>query len=193
MRGGKIISNWARTKITIFVLALMLIGIDPSVLPPVKADGNGVLNTSFTWEGFGGYVARGVGTWGNTSGNITIQNIPPGATIERAYIYWVCPSNIGLDFFIYVNGQGVTGTQIGVDGWFYSFRANITSMVTGNGNYEITDITNAYGASIVTVYSDPSSNYVKIIINDGMDTDYNNSVYPHWLTETIFSGFIASP
>jgi hypothetical protein len=155
--------------------------------------GDGVLKTSFSWEGYGGYVASGVGTWGSTSGNIAIQNIPSGATIEKAYIYWLCWANYGLDSFIYVNGQDLTGTQIGHEGSWYSLRANITSLVTGNGDYKITDITYAYGVSIVVIYSYPSSNYVKIIINDGMDTDYNNIVYPHWLTDTIFSGFIASP
>jgi PKD repeat protein len=178
-------------KLMVLVLTTMMAFPMVFNAPSAGADGNGELITSLTWEGNGGYAAHGVGTWGSSCGTIALSGIPAGATIEKAFIYWVCPSTYGLDTFIYLNGNGISGTQIGKDGILYGYRAEVTSLVSGNGDYGVTDITTSYGASLVVVFSDPSSSPVVVVINDGMDTNYGQGL-PHWLTGTTFSGFEAS-
>ncbi|UCF08686.1 MAG: DUF3344 domain-containing protein, partial [Thermoplasmata archaeon] len=178
-------------QMVVLICTLFIIQSFQFIPDEVQAEGNGILNSFFTWEGNGGYVASGNGTWNSTSGSIDLSGIPSGASILKAFIYWVDWSGDGLDTFIYVDGTGVTGSQIGYEGSWYSFRANVTGLITGNGIYNITDI-EAFGTSIVVVYSDSSSDYVKVMINDGMDTDYNQAL-PHWLTDSIFTGFLASP
>jgi hypothetical protein len=179
-------------KLSIYIICSLLFIQGFAVIPMYTfADGNGKLNTSYVWEGYGGYVAAGNGTWGSTSGMIILQGIPAGATVVAAFIYWICPSSVGLDTFIYVNGNGVTGTQIGKDGKQYGYRSNITALVGGNGIYNITDISPAFGASIVAVYTASSSPLSRVMINDGMDTN-NGQPLPHWLTVTEFSGFNTS-
>ncbi|UCE38356.1 MAG: hypothetical protein JSW00_03725, partial [Thermoplasmata archaeon] len=139
------------------------------------------------WEGYGGYVASGVSTWVSGDGVITIQGIPQDATVEQAFLYWMC------EFYNpYINFEYdvVMGTQIGVDGTWYSFRGDVTSIVERNGDYHIINMT-GFGASIVAVYSHPSSRYTAVLINDGQDTNFGDSP-PQWLTETSFYGFYAS-
>jgi len=176
---------------SLLVSITIILSISIIIPEVVDSDGDGVLNTYYTWEGYGGYAANGTGTWGSNSGNISLQGIPIGAVVVAAFIYWVCPSTYGLDTFIYVNNIGVTGTQIGNDGIQYGYRSDITPIVTGNGIYNITDITYIYGLTIVAVYLGPDSPYVSVMINDGMDTNYGQPL-PHWLTVTEFSRFNAS-
>ncbi|UCE36351.1 MAG: PKD domain-containing protein, partial [Thermoplasmata archaeon] len=187
--GSKIFRERWAVKNTLVTLAILLLVMDPIVIAPGRAGGDGFLGPFITWEGYGGYVSGGIGTWGSESGIVSIQDIPSGAFIEMAFIYWMCTSS-GLDPFIFVNGYPVTGVQIGVDGSWYSFRSDITAIVTGNGDYSITNIT-AFGASIVAIYSDSSSTYSVVQINDGQDTAWGESL-PHWLNEVTYSGFVAS-
>lgn len=191
MQRGRISNNWLVIKTTICIFVLLLPAIEFTMTQLVTADGDGILNTSFTWEGRGNYLANGVGTWGSTSGTITIQNLTENSSVEVAFIYWACNSNLGIDPQISINSQGVTGMIIGQDGILATLRADITYLITGNGDYEVGNISNAYGASIVAVYSDPNLRYTMVLINDGQESNYGGSP-PHWLDETTFSGFVAS-
>jgi PKD repeat protein len=159
--------------------------------PITPTSGDGVLNTYIAWEGYGNYSADGVQTWGSSSGTITINDIPSGAVIEMAFMYWIYNSNYGNDQNIFLNGNSVVGEQVGVEGPQNGYRSDITSLVTGNGNYVVSGLSSTYGVSIVVIYSDSSQNYVVIIINDGIDSNQGQSP-PHWLTETNFAGFTAT-
>ncbi len=161
----------------------------------------------------GDYVAAGVGMRGTGSGTITISGVPSGSTIVKAVLYWAIIANSedttsknGV-----FAGSSITGTLIGTDGdpcWApsttYAYRADVTSLVTGNGAYTLTGFAtgpstpqNTYGeamtpplcegASLVVVYSNPASAYRDIVIYDGADTidDVVSSV------STVMTGFTA--
>ncbi len=162
----------------------------------------------------GDYVAAGVGMRGTGSGTITISGIPSGSTIVNAFLYWaIVNSTEGANFKNGVfAGTAITGTLIGTDDdpcWLptttYAYRADVTSLATGNGGYALTGFAtgpstpaNSYGeattpplcegASLVVVFSNPASTCRDIVIYDGADTidEAVSSV------STVMTGFTAS-
>ncbi len=149
----------------------------------------------------GDYVASGVGLRGTTGGNITISGIPTGATIQNAYLYWgmlddgedASLANLSL------NGNPVLGTRIGHGPdtcWgrtdSFSYRADVTSLVTGNGTYSLTGVANggfilAEGAALVIIYNAGGSSFRTVMLSDG------NVVLPAVFNgQAIFSGFTAT-
>ncbi len=73
-----------------------------------------------------------------------LVNIPSGAVIRAAYLYWV-GSGATADDRVRFQGSNVTATrtftETFVNGWttyhFFSGFADVTSMVTGNGTYTL--------------------------------------------------------
>jgi len=151
----------------------------------------------------GDYTASGAGLRGTTGGNITLSGIPAGATIQNAYLYWGMLDNgeeaslANLSF----NGTPVLGTRIGRGPdtcWgrtdSFSYRADVTPLVTGNGTYSLTGVANsgfilAEGASLVVVYQLPGSPFRTVMLADG------NVVLPAVSVSTgqaTFSGFTAT-
>ncbi len=149
----------------------------------------------------GDYVASGVGLRGTTGGNITISGIPAGASIQNAYLYWGMlddgedASLRNLNF----NGTPVLGTRIGHGPdtcWgrtdSFSYRADVTPLVTGNGTYSLTGVANggfvlAEGAALVVIYNSGGTSFRTVMLSDG------NVVLPAVFTgQAIFSGFTAA-
>jgi hypothetical protein len=158
-----------------------------------------VSNTDFVSAGVGGMRNFGFGT-------ITVSGIPEGAVIKAAYLYWNGPTNStdpNVNANVFVNKSPVSGTNIGFssdNNWGYlnsqAYRADVTSLVTGNGSYALTGFgssantvangSNTNGASLIIFYDDgnPSNNRDVFILN-GNDSNQDNSYdAPGW-TATI--------
>ena len=185
-----------------------------ALLPPLaRADGDASLNESYDAVLRGGGIAsEGIGlavrSGGPASGTIQIPDVPDGAQIERAFLYWAVLA--GDDSSVVLNGQPVTGAQIGRSPdtcWFNVgqpdpaqdnrvYRADVSGLVGGNGSYSVAGVGNGtgnlngdgQGASLVVVYSHPEAVFeTQIVINDGAIT---GGVPGHFLTgmEHTFDG-----
>ncbi len=128
----------------------------------------------------GDYTAKGVGIRGTWSGDIVISDIPGGATVKKAWLYWMflkptCPAGNG-DF----DGHPITGTCIGRDidpGWApsdssFAFRKEVTPWVSGNGTYPVSfSHSGAWvrgeGASLVVLYEKATDPEKVFLIYDG--------------------------
>jgi hypothetical protein len=149
----------------------------------------------------GDYTAAGVGLRGTTSGNITISGIPAGALIQNAYLYWGMLDN-GEEASLAnlnVNGTPVLGTRIGRGPdtcWgrtdSFSYRADVTPLVTGNGTYSVTGVAGggnilAEGAALVVIYDTGGQSFRTVMLADG------NVVLPAVFTgRALFGGFTAT-
>jgi hypothetical protein len=91
-----------------------------------------------------GYVAAGVGLRDQGSGTINIAGIPAGSYIARAYLYWAIVNNGDPGGAMKINGNTTTSSLDGSDVspcWppptIFSYSANVTPFVTGNGSYTL--------------------------------------------------------
>jgi len=163
-------SRLAATNATVSALAEL------AAVPPTTS-----LTESFNFTLPGDYTAAGIGLRGQTSGNISLTGIPSGASVVKAYLYFAFLDN-GQDASlqqISLNGNAVNGSLIGLGPdtcWgrtnSFTFRAEVTPYVTGNGTYSLTNVASggnilAEGASLVVVYQLPNSPQKTIIIDDG--------------------------
>jgi len=155
-----------------------------------------------TFELRGNYTAAGVGLRGRTWGIITLSNIPIGASIHKAYLYWSFLDN-GLlvsEQNLTLNGIPILGTEIGNGEdtcwsrtYSRAFRADVTPLIAGNGTYMLAGIANqssllAQGASLVVVYADENGVLRTVIIQDGNGVINNGNIH----LATTIDGFIAS-
>jgi len=158
-------------------------------------NGNGVIATSYVNTQCGlGYVhgkvklgKRGSIAGVNQPAPITITGLPPCFQILKAYLYCGGSGN-GIAVTASVTNPAATNslfpmTLIGshVDKcWGYvgtrNYRADITALITGNGNYMVSGIptnpptagNDMDGASIIIIYADPTQNWTgSIVIGDG--------------------------
>ncbi len=154
-------------------------------------------NVDYASSGIGGIREIGYGS-------INLTNLAgANPTILHAYLYWHghgqssdydATRTTGTCYLTPPNGAGawVTGTLIGTsgsDGWAFSpynqtfgqaFRADVTSLISGNGAYFISNFTpfalSVQGASLVVIYDDGvSTNNRDIVIEDGCDQNSPNS------------------
>ncbi|MFQ5933997.1 MAG: DUF3344 domain-containing protein, partial [Dehalococcoidia bacterium] len=129
----------------------------------------------------GDYVAAGTGLRGTTQGSINISDIPAGATVTEAFLYWGMLDNVESPALSNMNFDGtpITGTLIGSGPdtcWgrvgSFAYRADVTSLVPGNGSYDLTGVasgfsTLAQGASLTVVYENPGDPLRQVILMDG--------------------------
>jgi hypothetical protein len=136
----------------------------------------------------GGYVAAGVGMRDAGFGSVTISGIPAKSKVVRAFLYWdilndsLEPSLAQANF----NGKPIVGDLVGEGGdpcWGsggnFAYRADVTSLVKGNGTYNLTGFASFYtdngfpwddsgpdwpptdpmaeGATLVVIYSNKTS------------------------------------
>ena len=179
-------------------------------LPPGKYIGQNVFNgneaiaTSFTRSACGlNYVQASNPLYGRTGNNFTlgvaqpavftISGIPPCGIIERAFLY-VSTTGTGAPVSANITNP-LSGNSIfsmaligtGADkNWgrtgSYTYRADVTPIASGNGNYVISGIPSsslitdddANGATLLIIYSDRTQNYTgNIVIADGSLTNAN--------------------
>lgn len=141
-----------------------------------------VTDTDFVSAGVGGLRGNGAGTIGlsGTSG-----------TINKAYLYWHGPTDSTDPNFnanVTVNGQQVTGTNIGFsDDNFWgqlnsqAYRADVTSLVSGDGSYDISGLpaNNINGASLVVFFDDgDDTNNRDVVLFEGNDANFANPFDP---------------
>ncbi len=169
------------------VLALGLVAVLTAIASNAAAVIVGSLSPRFddVLRG-GGVVAEGASLAGradavvNSTATISIAGIPAGATVQRALLYWAISG--GSDTTATINGFAVTGALLLTAGdtcWGVNnstFRADVTSQVTGNGVYTIGGLPSSTvataadtdGAALVVVYQNPASLLVRrVMIRDG--------------------------
>lgn len=187
------------------LVALALAGLAPTLGgPPAGAADTATAPAVFaTIDGRGGYVAAGVGLRNRGAGTITISGIPSGATVNRAFLVWsiLGGATPGAAFPNgKLNGTPVTGVQAGsgpspcwtpwtVNG--YAYRAEVTSLVTGNGSYALSGFASgrtdgadpffsgvvpplAEGASLVVIFTKASYPQTRVMVAAGYHMTYNS-------------------
>jgi hypothetical protein len=148
---------------------------------PTLANGNNILAPSHNFTLQGDVISKGVGLRGAGTGDVVITGIPAGATVYRAFLYWGTLGSVNTYTSPTLSGLPVEGDLIGTSGdtcWGvqnnFVYRADVTSLVNGNGTYTIAGLpqdlelgNDSQGASLVVLYSDASLPLRTIIINDG--------------------------
>jgi hypothetical protein len=181
--------NFARLALILCLgLASSLIGS----VEPTMANGNGVLAPSYSFTLHGGVASAGVGLRGTGVGDIVMDDIPAGAPVYRAFLYWATLGSVNTYTSPTLAGQAVAGDLIGTSGdtcWGvqhnFVYRADVTAMVAGNGTYTIAGLpsdllrgNDSQGASLVVVYTDNSQPLRTVLINDGAVTlDFSIQAY----------------
>lgn len=155
----------------------------------------------------GDYVAAGVGLRGATGGTIAISGIPAGSTTLAAYLYWAMVDNGESPTLrnLVFSGTPLQGTKLGSGPdtcWertdSHGYRADVTSLVGGNGSYQISGVATggnilAEGASLIVIYENPASVRRTVVVYDGFAVLQVNPLAPPQVTTTL-SGFrIAAP
>ena len=103
------------------------------------------------------------------SGTLNLSTIPVGATIVSATLYgnnYFATPSISANF----NGTAVGAVaSFNSDGGFNAYKWDVTSLVSGNGNYtaSYSGSSNSYGLALAVVFSSPSLPVSSIFINDG--------------------------
>lgn len=180
------------------------------------ANGNSIIATSYTNTACGlGFAQVSVPLFKkniNISGSVNqpapfmVSGIPMCNSILKAFLYASINGNGVPVNAIISNPQSITNTVsmsiIGQDAsvcwagypYSYTYRADVTSLITGNGSYNISGIpvaptasNDAQGATLFIIYSDPTQNYTgSIVIADGTEVPLN---LPNPYFNTIISGF----
>lgn len=140
-----------------------------------------IFGTDYVTAGYGGM--RGIGT-----GSLTLSGVT--GTVTKAYLYWHGPANSSsasanqtVDF----NGNSITGNFLGISSdncWGFAdslaYRADVTSLVSGNGSYSLANflkpgVADINGVSLITFFDDGSSaNNRDVVIFDGNDSNISN-------------------
>ena len=157
-----------------------------------------VSNTNFVVAGVGGLRSDpSIGT--QTSGTITVSGV--AGTVTKAYLYWHSPTNStnpNAAAALLLNGSNVVGTNIGFsqnNNWGYlntqAYRADVTSLVSGNGNYVLTGFgtalpnveggTSMNGASLIVFFKgNPANNRDVMLFNGNDSTEPSEFDGPGW-------------
>jgi hypothetical protein len=144
-------------------------------------NGLSVTNTDIGEFGQGGM--RGDGT-----GSIDVTGI--SGSVFHAFLYWHGPTNStdpNSNATVTFNGNSVTGTNIGSaadNNWGFdnsqSYRADVTSLVTGNGTYSLSDfvktgdgtIADINGVALIVFYDDAdASDDRNVVLWNGNDSN----------------------
>jgi len=150
------------------------IGCTGSVCSPTTS----FLNTDVAEFGLGGMR-------GNGTGSITVSGIT--GTVTRALLYWNGPTNTttpSANAAVTFAGTPVTGTNIGVasdNNWGFlntqSYKADVTSLVSGDGAYSLADflkpgIADINGVALIVFYDDGNSaNDRNVVVWNGNDSN----------------------
>lgn len=149
--------------------------------PREAPNGNNDLKASYNFTLQGDVTAAGIGMRGRGTGEIAVADVPAGATVHRAFLYWATLGNVNTYTSPTLEGQAVDGDLIGRSTdtcWGaqnnFVYRADVTSLVDGNGTYSIAGLPNdltkgndTQGASLVVLYADEREPFRTIVINDG--------------------------
>jgi hypothetical protein len=154
--------------------------------------GTNFSSTDVAYFGFGGM--RGIGT-----GSIDVAGVT--GTVTKALLYWNGPTNSSdpaANASVTFNGTPIRGVNIGFaddNCWdllnSQSYRADVTSLVSGNGTYSLANFTklpdaDVNGASLVVFFNDGNTaNDRNVALFNGNDSNIESSFDPAGWDETI--------
>lgn len=149
--------------------------------------------TSFTTVFDTDFVSVGIGGVRNGSGTASLDLSGVSGTVTAAFLYWHGPSNGGDNSVITLNDTGITGTFLGASSdncWGFAnslaYRANVTSLISGNGTYALAEFIKAdvqiNGFSLIVFFDDgDDSNNRDVVMFDGNDSNIVNDFdAPGW-------------
>jgi hypothetical protein len=157
----------------------------------ISPTGLSVTNTDVAGFGIGGM--RGIGTSSITTSGIT-------GPVAHAFLFWHGPTNStnpASNASVTFAGTPITGTNIGTasdNNWGFlnsqSYRADVTSLVSGNGNYTLSNFlkgdADINGVSLIVFYDDGnSSNDRNVVAWNGNDSNIAAGADPANWNETI--------
>ena len=197
LRGPKPLGSAARAlkalSIAVAVTSAALLGTTETATATNLSHVNTVINTDWTSAGVGGMRDYGYGT-------LTVSGIT--GTVTSAILYWHGPTNSSdplANANVMFAGNPIIGANIGFSSdncWGFrnsqAYRADVTALVTGNGQYAltgfgkapyyVTDAINTNGASLVVFYDDgDDTNNRDVAIFSGNDSNISNSFdRPGW-------------
>ncbi|GIU84065.1 MAG: hypothetical protein KatS3mg008_0840 [Acidimicrobiales bacterium] len=146
-----------------------------------------VFATDFVQAGYGG--VRG----GDGTATLTVTGVT--GTVTRALLYWHGPTNSEdptVNAEITFEGESVTGENIGLSNdncWGFAnsqaYRADVTSLVDGDGTYSVSElikiddaedvVADINGLSLIVFFDDgDDSNNRDVVIFDGNDSNITN-------------------
>jgi len=157
------------------------------------AAATGSLSTVLSESVHGGYTAAGIGMRNLGYGTISITGIPAGSKVKSATLLWDILADSAEPSFAQgsLDGEAFTGTPWASGaspcwsaGANFSYEADVTSLVAGNGSYKLTGFASGQsdgadpwtsgstapldeGASLVVVYQLPSMPEVTVQIAEG--------------------------
>ena len=141
-----------------------------------------IFDTDVTAAGYGGMRTIGTGT-------ISLTGV--SGTVTKALLYWHGPTDSSIpsvNASVTFNGTPITGTNIGFSddncwplfGNSQAYRADVTSLVTGNGDYTLAafikgDVADINGASLIVFFDDGNdTNNRDVVLFDGNDSNIPN-------------------
>jgi hypothetical protein len=157
----------------------------------ITPTGFSVSNTDLAEFGLGGMR-------GNGTGSITASGIT--GPVAHALLYWNGPTNSAdpaSNASVTFAGTPITGTNIGTasdNNWGFqngqSYRADVTSLVTGNGTYSLSNFlkpdADINGVSLIVFYDDGnSSNDRNVVAWNGNDSNVAFGADPADWDETV--------
>lgn len=173
-----------QNALKVCALAGMLIG---SAAPSSAAFSffNTFFDTDWTSVGIGGMRGSGTET-------LTLTGV--SGTVTGAYLFWHGPTDSSdplANAVATFNSTTITGTNIGIsqdNNWGFAnsqaYRADVTSLVTGNGDYELSDFTkpgfiDVNGASLFVLFDDAdSTNNRDLVLFNGNDSNVSSAFDP---------------
>ena len=150
-----------------------------------------ISNTDVAEFGFGGM--RGDGT-----GSITVAGV--SGTVTKALLYWNGPTNSsdpGANASVTFADTPVTGTNIGFASdncWGFqnsqSYRADVTSLVSGDGTYSLSDFVkptaDINGVALIVFYDDGNAaNNRNVVFWNGNDSNVGSAFDPQGWDKTL--------
>jgi hypothetical protein len=149
----------------------------------VQAGSGEELAPAYRVDLFGDVAVAGVGLRGVGTGTIQLENVPAGAQVVKALVYWATLGKSNSFASLTLNGVKVGGSLIGTAGpvgWGesgnFSYQAEVTHLVPGNGSYEVgmlpagTDPAReeaSQGAALVVLYVQAGAPHRTVIVNHG--------------------------
>ncbi len=188
--------------------------------PATTFDGNESINTTYTVSACGlNYISANfnlhqrnfggtIGTGAAQPAPFVVSGMPACGRVYKAFLYTACESNGAIPISASITnpsgGNSLfpmttigTGTSICWNyGNTFAYRADITSIISGNGTYYLSGIpvfpsaNDVDGATLFIIYTDETQAYTgSIVIADGMFTNVGPNNSAGASIQTSYSGF----
>jgi len=189
---GSVLGSWTGCSSTDGPTCIVTLNADTTVTAEFcRATQPCVFNTDVAEFGYGGM--RGTG-----AGLITVSGV--SGTVTKALLYWNGPTNStdpAANAAVTFADTQVTGTNIGFASdncWGFqnsqSYRADVTSLVTGNGTYSLSNFdkpgVEINGVALIVFYNDGNTaNDRNVVMFNGNDSNVDSTFDLAGWDETI--------